>query len=105
MDYVRATSILIGDVTLKDLAKATGRSHGVLRLARLDPSNPGYCNPPEDWQTVVQRLASKRAAELNKLADRLASERKASGRRGSARKRSATKKSGARKRTTARRRR
>jgi hypothetical protein len=71
MDFNRATSRLIDGVTLKELADEMGASYGVLRLSRLDPSNPGYTRPPRGWEDAVLKLARRRAAELAKLVDQL----------------------------------
>ncbi len=99
MDFTRATSTLIGGVTLKDLAKETGTSHGVLRLARLDPSNPGHCNPPAGWQAAALKLARRRSTELSKLIDQLSRDPEASTRPRS--KPARAKKAAARRRTAA----
>jgi len=80
MHFHRATDLLIRGVTLKDLAAETGTSHGVLRLARLDPSNPGHCHPPVGWEKAALKLARRRAAQLSRLIDQLSRASQASGR-------------------------
>ncbi len=75
MNFVQATSRLIEPVTLEDVAKEIGVSHGLLRQSRLDKENRSYRKPPDGWQTAVARLARKRAAELERLAKSVGSSR------------------------------
>jgi hypothetical protein len=82
MDFNRATSKLIDGVTLKELADEMGASYGVLRLSRLDPSNPGYTRPPRGWEEAVLKLARRRAAELARLVEQLERDESAAARRG-----------------------
>lgn len=71
MNFVQATSRLIESITLEDVANEIGVSHGLLRLSRLDPSNPAYRPPPSHWQNAVVRLARRRSADLERLAEQL----------------------------------
>ncbi len=85
MEFGQATTRLISGVTLKDLARETGVTHGFLRLSRLDPDNPGYRNPPSGWEGAVLKLARRRATELSKLVDQLARDADGAARRSPAR--------------------
>lgn len=71
MDFVRASSNLIGGIRLDDIAREFGVTRGSIGQSRLARSNPQYRNPPAGWEAVVAKLARKRAAQLTKLADRL----------------------------------
>jgi hypothetical protein len=72
MNFVAATSKLIDDITLGDLAKEMGFSRGFLGQSRLDPRNPQHRKPPPGWQAAVAKLASRRAEELSRLVAQLA---------------------------------
>ena len=71
MDFVQATSKLIEDVTLGDLAAEMGVTRGYLGQARMDPGNPQHRKPPRGWEAAVAKLARKRSEELKKIADKL----------------------------------
>lgn len=90
MNFVQATNTLIQGITLEDVAKEIGVSHGLLRLSRLNPSNASYRKPPAEWEAAVVRLADRRAAELGKLKDRLGKQA-SSGAKRAGRKRAAKK--------------
>ena len=58
-------------VTHQQLADELGASVQSVRAARLDPDSPNFRRPPPSWEQALARLARKRAAELEKLADQL----------------------------------
>jgi hypothetical protein len=64
-----ATDRLTNTVSLADLAKELGVSHGLLRQARLISSASSYRSPPAGWEAAVAKLARERGGELLKLAD------------------------------------
>jgi hypothetical protein len=88
MNFVQATSRLIESITLEDVANEIGVSHGLLRLSRLDPSNPAYRPPPSHWQNAVVRLAKRRSADLERLAEQLAAKANSAVRKAARKKRS-----------------
>jgi len=67
--FRKATDRLIGSVSLADLARELGVSHGLLRQARLSPSASSYRSPPADWEAAVAKLARERGGELLRLAE------------------------------------
>lgn len=69
--FREATDRLIGAVTLADLARELGVSHGLLRQARLSASASSYRSPPAGWEGAVARLARERVDELLKLAEEM----------------------------------
>ena len=71
MDFVKASSNLIGGIRLDDLAREFGVTRGSVGQSRLARTNPQYRRPPAGWEAVVAKLARKRAGELTKLADGL----------------------------------
>jgi len=83
MNFVQATSRLIESITLEDVANEIGVSHGLLRLSRLDPSNPAYRPPPSAWQAAVARLAKRRSGDLERLAVQLGTKGNSGARRAS----------------------
>jgi len=78
MDFVKASSNLIGGIRLDDLAREFGVTRGSVGQSRLARTNPQYRRPPEGWEVVVAKLARKRAAELTSLAEGLSKARKGS---------------------------
>lgn len=66
-EFREATDRLIASVTLADLARELGVSHGLLRQARLSASASSYRSPPPNWHRAVAQLARKRAEELSRL--------------------------------------
>jgi len=90
MNFVQATSRLIESITLEDVANEIGVSHGLLRLSRLDPSNPAYRPPPSAWQAAVARLAKRRSSDLERLADQLGTKGNTGARRSKRKARSKT---------------
>lgn len=69
--FRQATDRLIRIVSLADLARILGVSHGLLRQARLDPTTSSYRSPPTGWGRAVAKLARERATDLLALADEL----------------------------------
>ena len=67
-EFRKATDRLIESVTLADLARELGVSHGLLRQARLASSASSYRSPPAGWQVALAKLAERRAGELQELA-------------------------------------
>jgi len=109
MNFVHATSKLIEPLTLEDLAREIGVSHGLLRQSRLSTSNPSYRTPPDGWEAAVAALARRRASDLDRLAGQFAgsSPRRSPGKRKSAgaakgRRKTAAKKAKRKKRSTRR---
>jgi len=72
MDFKKATEELMSGMTRAQLAEALKVSEATVRQAKLDPSNNAHRSPPDGWEAVLARLARQRAAQLLKLADRLA---------------------------------
>lgn len=69
--FREATDRLIGLVSLADLARELGVSHGLVRQARLKPSASSYRSPPAGWEAAVAKLARERGGELLKLAEEM----------------------------------
>ena len=67
-EFREATDRLIDSVTLADLARELGVSHGLMRQARLQTDASSYRLPPATWPSAVANLARKRAHELEMLA-------------------------------------
>ena len=73
IDFVSATDVLFIRTGPQQLAIEIGRAATSIRQARLKVGTKGHRAPPPGWEAVVARLARQKAAELQKLADRLAS--------------------------------
>jgi hypothetical protein len=71
MDFKTATDRLGKKITADDLAEAFGLARNTIARARLDPSNPEYRSPPQNWKPVIARLARARSTELSAFADQL----------------------------------
>lgn len=71
MDFKTATDRLGKKITADDLAEAFGVARNTIARARLDPSNPEYRSPPQNWKPVLARLARERSLELSAFADQL----------------------------------
>lgn len=71
MDFKTATDRLGKKITADDLADAFGVARNTIARARLDPSNPEYRSPPQNWKPVLARLARQRSDELALFADAL----------------------------------
>ncbi len=72
MDFVRATSTLIDNIRMEDLANEMKVSRGLLAQSRLHPTNPQHRLPPDGWEAAVVKVARRRAIELDRLAEKLA---------------------------------
>lgn len=72
MDFKTATDLLTERVTADDIAEAFGVARNTIARARLDPASSAYRTPPDDWQTVLARLASERSLAFQQLANDLA---------------------------------
>jgi hypothetical protein len=79
MDFKVATDILSRRITADEIADAAGVSISSIARARLDPTSSAYRSPPEDWETVLARLARGRSDDLKQLAEQL--DRQAQGKR------------------------
>jgi transcriptional regulator with XRE-family HTH domain len=71
MDFRTATDRLGKKITADDIAEAFGVARNTIARARLDPSNPEYRSPPQNWKPVLARLARDRSRELTAFADEL----------------------------------
>jgi hypothetical protein len=71
MDFKTATDRLGKKITADDLAEAFGVARNTIARARLDPSNPEYRSPPQNWRPVLARLAWERSSQLAILAKQL----------------------------------
>lgn len=69
--FRKVTDRLIGTVSLADLARELGVSHGLLRQARLSTAASSYRSPPAGWESAVAKLARERGGALLKLADEM----------------------------------
>ena len=74
MDFKQATNVMLGSVTLADIAEAAGVDPTTIRRARLDESSPNYRRPPANWREIIARLARARGGELGDLAEKLEAE-------------------------------
>lgn len=72
MDFVAATDALFAKTRAEDLAGELGCSAQTIRQARMTESKGGHRSPPPGWEAATARLARQKAAQLQKLADRLA---------------------------------
>jgi len=71
IDFVAATDTLFAKTGPEDLAGELGCSAQAIRQARMDAKKPGHRTPPPGWEAAAARLARQKAAQLQKLADRL----------------------------------
>jgi hypothetical protein len=71
VDFKTATDILSRRITADEIADAAGVSISSIARARLDPASSAYRSPPEDWETVLFRLALARSEDLKELAELL----------------------------------
>ena len=55
----------------EDLAGELKCSAQAIRQARMDADKPGHRSPPPGWVAATARLARQKAAQLQKLADKL----------------------------------
>jgi len=71
MDFKKATDELMAGTTREEIAGALGCSVASVRQARLSEEANAHRKPPEGWEAATARLARQKAAQLQKLADRL----------------------------------
>lgn len=71
MDFKEATDRLTDRIGHDDVAHAAGVSVQTVRQARLDEGHVNHRPPPENWRSVVARLARERGGELVRLAEEL----------------------------------
>jgi len=71
MDFKKATDELMAGMTRAEIAEALGKSEATIRQARLDEGANARRSPPPGWEAVLAKLAKQRAAQLQRLADRL----------------------------------
>lgn len=69
-DFVSATDALLATPKLEELADAIGCSLASVKQARMKAEG-GRRSPPPGWEAGVARLARQKAAQLQKLAERL----------------------------------
>lgn len=84
MNFVQATSTLIDNIRMEDLAIEMKVSRGLLAQSRLHPTNAQHRNPPEGWEAAVVKVARRRAIELDRLAEKLSVRAKSAKKRGKA---------------------
>jgi hypothetical protein len=72
MDFKTATDRVGGCITHAEIAEAAGVSIQTVRQARMNPTSSSFRNPPAGWETVLARLALRRARELQLFAHSLA---------------------------------
>ena len=71
MNFRKATDELLASVTLEDLASAIGVSVQAIRQARAQEASAGFRRPPAGWEAAAAKLARRRAAQLERLANGL----------------------------------
>jgi hypothetical protein len=71
VDFKAATNILTRRITADEIADAAGVSISSIARARLDATSSAYRSPPENWETVLARLARARSDEFKELAEQL----------------------------------
>lgn len=71
MNFKEATDRLFDRIDHAALAQALGVSVALIRQARLNPKAKAHRQPPNRWQEAIVRLAEKRVAQYNRLAERL----------------------------------
>jgi hypothetical protein len=71
-DFVAATDLLFKKTGPEELAGELGCAPTSVRQARVEEGKRGHRSPPPGWEAAVARLARQKAAQLQKLADRLA---------------------------------
>lgn len=74
VDFKTATDILTRRITADEIADAAGVSISSIARARLDPASSAYRSPPEDWESVLARLARGRSEDFKELAEQLESQ-------------------------------
>jgi hypothetical protein len=76
MDFRTAMDLLSTGVSEASLATAAGISAASVHQARLPADDPDHCDPPEEWERTLARLARERARDLLAIADELDSREK-----------------------------
>jgi len=71
IDFIGATDALFARTGPDDLAKELGCAPNSIRQARMDAGKAGHRSPPPGWEVAIARLARQKAAQLQKLADKL----------------------------------
>lgn len=71
-DFLSVTDALMKATPLEEMAEAIGCSLASVKQARMKAEN-GRRSPPPGWEAGLARLAKRKAAQLQKLADRLSS--------------------------------
>jgi hypothetical protein len=72
VDFKVATDTLFAKTGPEDLAAELGCAAQSIRQARMAEDTHGRRSPPPGWEAAAARLARQKAAQLQKLADRLA---------------------------------
>lgn len=67
MDFKTASDRLARSITQAEIAEAAGVSLQTIRQARQDTSRVSHREPPDNWRSVVVRLARQRIKELEEL--------------------------------------
>ncbi len=70
LDFIAASDALLEKTKPEDLAEAIGCSVASVKQARMSEGS-GRRSPPPGWEAALARLARQKAAQLQKLADRL----------------------------------
>ena len=70
-DFVSATDLLFKKTKPEELAKEIGCAVTSIAQARVTEDRPGHRSPPPGWEAAVARLARQKAAQLQKLAEKL----------------------------------
>jgi hypothetical protein len=71
LDFKTATAALFAKTKPEDLAEALGCSAQTIRQARMAEGTKGHRSPPPGWEAATARLMRQKAAQLQKLADKL----------------------------------
>jgi hypothetical protein len=70
-DFKAVTDALFAKTGPEDLAAELGCAAQSIRQARMDGDKEGFRAPPPGWEAAAAKLARQKAAQLQKLADRL----------------------------------
>jgi hypothetical protein len=71
MDFRTAMDLLSTGVSEVSFATAAGIATASVHQARLPEDVPEQCDPPEEWERILARLARERARDLLAIADEL----------------------------------
>ena len=69
--FKKATDELLWTFSHSELAAALGVSIATVRQARLDQGARAHRKAPEEWESVVARLAKERGTRLLRLSEAL----------------------------------